>query len=425
MLEHPETTHVLTERDKSAIELLDELDAGNCDAIVIHEDAYNYATSLNTTYCKDFKILMDDILLNVDNVVMMSTSLGEYTRDFIDTINLFIDHDTYATIHNGYKEELIVSRDGLCPREEEEPEGDFFELRLDHLLVPIVVTFLFTTIALLMKVIKQCLNDDALKSVFDDEESDIGIAEELLARMEFEDMPPLELISYLKFMKIDQMEIADALDLLPDKSELVNLCVQAKFTSGEQMIYLLSTSEVFEILEVYSNRMASMNGIDEDGSMQLANEGNAHFTLTGINDERDPKSRLIKELMIYPTAKALALSVAKKKKSLIARGQSFDIRNCLEDSSHQSAPSSNSLESSELLIRRAPPVLEIDAADGSIVSDDSRRRALENPSPSSRRSELDFMSVSQLPNRSKAISRLLRKYDAKSVFGDPSVTSSV
>lgn len=313
LLEHPETTHVLTERDKSAIELLDELDAGNCDAIVIHEDAYNYATSLNTTYCKDFKILMDDILLNVDNVVMMSTSLGEYTRDFIDTINLFIDHDTYATIHNGYKEELIVSRDGLCPREEEEPEGDFFELRLDHLLVPIVVTFLFTTIALLMKVIKQCLKDDALKSVFDDEESDIGIAEELLARMEFEDMPPLELISYLKFMKIDQMEIADALDLLPDKSELVNLCVQAKFTSGEQMIYLLSTSEVFEILEVYSNRMASMNGIDEDGSMQLANEGNAHFTLTGINDERDPKSRLIKELMIYPTAKALALSVAKKK----------------------------------------------------------------------------------------------------------------
>ena len=74
-----------------------------CDAAIVHEDAYNVAIDFDLVYCENMKILLDEVLLKVDNVIYISATLGDYAKDFVRQVNILIDAGTYSEIHQAFK----------------------------------------------------------------------------------------------------------------------------------------------------------------------------------------------------------------------------------------------------------------------------------------------------------------------------------
>ena len=94
---HPQTNGIIkTKIGMRAINLLDELELGNCDAVAITSRDYESAGRYSKTYC-DYVMLRDTVLLDVKVAIPISDDLEEWGDDLISGINRIMDERVFST----------------------------------------------------------------------------------------------------------------------------------------------------------------------------------------------------------------------------------------------------------------------------------------------------------------------------------------
>eukprot|EP00814_Leptocylindrus_danicus_P000676 CAMPEP_0116006376 /NCGR_PEP_ID=MMETSP0321-20121206/1695_1 /TAXON_ID=163516 /ORGANISM="Leptocylindrus danicus var. danicus, Strain B650" /LENGTH=935 /DNA_ID=CAMNT_0003474925 /DNA_START=114 /DNA_END=2922 /DNA_ORIENTATION=+ len=317
LTEHPESQSVLKSRSNKTMEILNMMKCDGddcCDAAIVHEDAYRVATAFDLVYCTSMKMLLDEVLMKVDNVIYISASLGEYAKDFIQEVNVLIEAGSYNELHRYFKS-LVDNKEisppdypdlrwhgNKCPSETDEPDGEELNLGPFQLLFPLCLSMAATTLGLLFhlgrKKVRVLVQAKVGKELSEDNE-------DFALRRTIEAMPASKIVKELKsFGTTDHDKLSAAVDSLPDKSALVDLMFQSccsVYSINRDIVYnALAISELCDLMEYC------------DSSLGLKS---ARITDKMLDDD-NIKEKLVRGLMTHPRSRRLALTCARQKEEV-------------------------------------------------------------------------------------------------------------
>ena len=239
MEKYPETLSVLERKNNRTVEILSLIECDGddcCDAAIVHEDAYNVAIDFDLVYCENMKILLDEVLLKVDNVIYISATLGDYAKDFVRQVNILIDAGTYSEIHQAFKVDFkngnkppspspdLKWHHEKCPSASQEPNGEELTLGAFQLLFPLCFSTFATTLGLLCYFKKKMVGVVVQAKVgneFSENEEDLALHRTIQA------MSASNIAKELKSSGVDRDQLSAAVDSLPDKAPLVDLMFQS------------------------------------------------------------------------------------------------------------------------------------------------------------------------------------------------------
>ena len=293
-----------------------ENDAYCCDAVVMHDDAYQTAVMYDVKYCEEMEMIYDEELLDIDNVIYISAKLHEYADSFIKRANLLIDAKTYDSTHSLYKQNLTgiaasipsyepfpgaVLHNSRCPKEEEDPGGNDFNLKPESIVFPLAVSALASTFGLLLYA-SQCHVWVAVKAKvgteLDDDDAHLAL------RANIEMMTPSKIIQELESSDVNRAQLSAAVNMLPDKSGLVDLMFQnscSLYSINRGMVYSsLSVSDLYFLVK-YCHASPDLTSI---------------YVTDDMLDDDDVKDVLVQALMRYPRNRRLAITCARTKNEM-------------------------------------------------------------------------------------------------------------
>ena len=321
-------------------ELLDKIGSNECDAVLVSRDAF-----LASRSCGSHKFLKDEVLLTLENVLPTMELLGDWGFELKSVINKRIADGSYMKIHSTMK----IDQDDApeCTSVSSE-NSELVQLTFFHLLAPFVMSIVFTTAGLLMFFSnrKRTLR---LKEIFSkivgmslkDTESDELILLQIRAKSS------TDIIKELSDLDVPKEDLVEAINNLPSREMLEHLIFHHKCSNHRRdfdIINVLTTSELCTVLGA-CDRIVSDNSsddihpkTDEEMSILLSNETLPEFmnNLCGnkiyediLNNETDPKAKLIEYIISKPIPRRLALYCGRTKMNSILRSSTmidnFDI----------------------------------------------------------------------------------------------------
>ena len=351
-----------------------------CDSVVVAEEAYMVSINFNEEICQNLKMLRSEALLEVGNVIPTYSLLESWSDELVTVINrglttnifqdlmaswelhmneYFEDKSTTHTeigLHNylngnvseslrrrvlkGGKGGASSSAGGSASGGQSGGSicgGDYdvnleiYSLGAKHLVFPICIAFVASTIALVMFFSNEkrvVAMKNALSSTIFGKNIEMSTQEmQFLLTVQLEDMEAVEMYEKLREAGVDERDLSLALDDLPDKRKLIDLFKnEFSFTdewSVQQKLNILSISELVAICNFCSQKEISSTkaGGEEDKNQLLS--------IHALNNGDDPHAALVKTIFQSEEAKVLAVSIANKKENHHHDNEAFDISKAL------------------------------------------------------------------------------------------------
>lgn len=312
LVEHPQMSDIVVATNYNVFELLDTITTGECDAVVISTESYNYAQHTDSKYCSKLKILKQDVIMAVDNVIPTYELLDTWGDELIRQINQMIEKGVYAKYNSIFKQWLIESFESsdvdaqtyLSEKADAfdvelrrqslrllrggkggasagggaiggqssissacgdtgDSDSDNVSLSSANIFFPLFLTFSCSSVGLCMFFYNRKVQL-SMKIHFADSQrfgKHITISpdeEDDLIRIQLEDLPATELLELLREAGIDEDELHVAIDELPDKSLLVEVAFQQKCSDYRRDYDLLSewlsTSELCVLINHFNDQ---------------------------------------------------------------------------------------------------------------------------------------------------------------------------
>jgi len=300
-----------TFRTESLEEMLDELKAKRehknktCTVAIVPISEYEVTLHKEDKYCKTTKVLpTKEFFLRIEMAILFSPFL-ENLEEIVEWFNKFIDNGQYTVILEKYKslfeknnfetpdipayliesftkngrlleaisssssaESLQTSESTLVIDENhiysyckvDKDKDDDSVLTAGDLSLPLIITFTCSTIGILTFVIEKIRNKD--KMILGEEE----VLREKLCRLSTG-----EILSELNLVEeLEKSDVDAALDMLPDRSGIIELLLQSKLSSLSKyrgILMSMSTSELYDLFLEVSNDKYNLSVIEEQPLM--------------------------------------------------------------------------------------------------------------------------------------------------------------
>lgn len=411
--EQPQTREILTPLNYNTMKLLDALIDDECEAVITTSDGYNHAQYTDPTYCQELTILRQEVVLTMGNVIPTHELLGAWGEELILQIDTMITTGIYARYHSLFYDMLSDSYDsdtdtytymneqtsaleessrhlkggkggkggasagggansentGLssaCGEAALVQDSETYSLSSTNLFFPIFICVISSTVGLCGFLanrkrrlsVKRKLAESARwgsKLYLSQEDEDD------LVRIKLNDESAIALYDMLKEMGVDDDDLNEALDELPNKDLLVELAFQKKCSDYRRDYDLLherlSISELCILIVHYNGQLANSNStrdaptlsdddLDNGGTSTGLSKGTSKHenfidvvsnfvrrkpklpSLDALNDHSEPKGELIEEVLKFPKLMMLARQCISAKKKT-PHGMIFDISDYL------------------------------------------------------------------------------------------------
>jgi len=347
-----------------------------CDSVVVSEEAYMVSINFDEEICQNLKMLRSEALLELGNVIPTYSLLGSWSDDLVFSINrglmtnvlsdllassellmneYFEDKSTTHTeiglfnylngnINESSRRRVLKGGKGgasssaggsasggqtggsVCGGDYD-VDLEIYSLGAKHLVFPIFVVFVASTIALVMWFSNKkrvVVMRHALSSTIFGKNIEMSSQEmQFLLTVQVEDLEVVEMYEKLREAGVDERDLSLALDDLPDKRKLIGL-FKNKFSftdewSVQQKLDILSISELVAICNFCSQKEISStnSGGEEDKNQPLS--------IHALNNGNNPHAALVKTIFQSEEAKVLAVSIANKKENHQHDNEAFDI----------------------------------------------------------------------------------------------------
>ena len=341
----------------STKDLIQNVGSNECDVVLVSLDAYTAARS-----CTGHKILKDEVILTLDNVLPTMELLDQWGSELLSIVNKRISDGSYMTIHSRMKNQISGCDFNASGK------SDLVQLTFFHLLAPFVMSLVFTTLGLLMFLKnrertlkwKEMVADRVGVSLKDQE------ADELVL-LEIKRLGATKIVRQLTEMSIPKETLVDAINSLPDKEILENLLFHHKCSSHRRDYDTINTLTMIELCTVIGacddkNNSETPENTPPRGSEELQNllpveslpipanvlyGGQIYENI--LNDDEDPKGKLIEYIISKPAARRLALYCGRAKLNTLLRSSSIVDNFMIEDLLYGNDEDSGDIRSSELL----------------------------------------------------------------------------
>lgn len=233
--------------------LLDAMDEGECVATCLMADAWdNVLAQKDSPHCN--KIPVGETLLTAGNAMPVSKSLHQ-SLSFI--VGQEVAAGAYAKLREEYKKNLVGVPS--CGEDAEAGEEGFQSLTELDLLAPLLITFISTSIGMLIYCITPSktskgrltalLHAKLYRGEMSDEEKDAKLKQELFWR------PMSDLLYRAQAAGVDRDQAAVAMNRAPDKTALVELVYRASCSeAGKDVAHLrtLPISSLVSLIRAYT-----------------------------------------------------------------------------------------------------------------------------------------------------------------------------
>jgi len=335
---YPETFDALyrsgdfTDRYHNATMLLDLLQEGTCEAVVITDIDYEAAGGVDSDYCKQTVILRDNVLLNIDIIIPFgsvnshgnrhNSSLDEYGYNVLfDRTNRMIDSGWFTALYEADRRNVMKNSEDSC---KEQTLSNDYPVLNDGVTVPAVFSIFLCIVGIGVWWRKATVN---LNEEMNEEESSAFI------RMKLSKMSAFELYSLLmEGDDIDEKALSDAMKLLPDKSGLLKIAEDIHaFDDYEAEKSVLKQLELEDLVA----ELTKCNKRDFDGAHRGINE-----TIEEALEEKDGKKTLVNFILQTPNVRHSIIkhvrtqkrsSVYMSRRALFGRNRDYSLLTIQED----------------------------------------------------------------------------------------------
>ena len=247
--------------------------------------------------------MSDELFMTLPVKIFVSPRLGETGDEIIKMFDSLIDAgefdnygSTYQYVHKSisYTRQLRASSvvtstsssasdisSQSCTEHDNEDQLQYTEMQL---FLPLVITFLSTTIGIICYFVSRWRQDKALKSY-------PLKAERVQLIKSLSKLTPNEIINGLKEAKVDSSQIREGMNMLPKVNFLIDLLVSVKSSHHYQDFESLMELDLYELHEIAYT-------FDIDFSVAL-------------NDRIEPREKLIELILANNEAKDAALEICK------------------------------------------------------------------------------------------------------------------
>jgi len=318
VLSHPETDGMLVGQQANETTILSLMDEGECNTAVVTTNVYDQVSSNDNSFCQRNKILKDTPMLQVPNVVIMSTRLAAepWGRDLEETLAYVIDKGYYRQYHKAHSLDRTSANGEACS---EEKASGRLVLTPANLFGPLFLCSIVATAGLVLFYVEK--ERSKIKIKFDNMLSGsesgkrmcvaLGIhsieeeGEEL--RQTLSGLSPRELVERLRRNKVPDENINDAIDYLPKKSHLVELAFATECSEQLKVQTKLESLKLSELLSLVkrcdpqdSKRyFASEEMISSPDNNSVRDD--LYPLLDTLNDRADPRKKLINSIANDPS----------------------------------------------------------------------------------------------------------------------------
>ena len=258
-------------------ELIDSLgttyDDDTCNIIMLPLEDYEIIVAHDDSYCDSTKILLDDVSVIINNVIMINPHL-DFVDELVTRIDENIDNGLYSMVYNRYYHAMkevnfdkaksdenqidsfnirnLLKSTGLqssfetkdmsfCSHDADS-DNENVTLSVKELAFPLTVTFLCSSIGLLSYLISKSMRDEKIYMKDNTDE----------LRTRISSMTPEDIYFCLEHVdSIEKDEINAALNMLPDKSGLVDLMWKHKYSRYNNMRESLMKLNISDIVSIF------------------------------------------------------------------------------------------------------------------------------------------------------------------------------
>ena len=353
VLSYPELKRQIEPVSFSTIDLLDAVVRSDCSVALIPYADYEVAVTNDESLCKETRLITDgSFIVSIEVVIYVSPFLqGFLDFDLIGEMNKFISNGLFiekyfnplyfeskevkfdlsqksgdiegrrrqlkntATISSSSSSSFEENVDlSFCPDHSKDDDEEV-SLTLPELSFPLSFTFICCMIGISTFFISRWRERSQLKRDFqnlteihDEKNNSIvgsithktATEREIKAlRCYFSPMKAKDLVKELQAHGVDKEDLDDALDILPDKSRLLNLLIDQKQSQDSKefrLLWSLRISEFNDIINEYRN-----NNEDDDSVALLFDD---------LISSRDPRNELVETIMSNEKLKRVALQLA-------------------------------------------------------------------------------------------------------------------